>query len=115
MSLVGPRPKLPHYEGLDLPCRPGITGIATLLFRSEERILSRIPPYQLEAFYETCIMPRRARLDLEYKQSATLWTDLKLLWRTVGSCAFGSDNLSSREIAELTRLAAEWPDPSAGR
>ncbi|MGA7314381.1 MAG: sugar transferase [Silvibacterium sp.] len=112
MSLVGPRPKLPHHEGLDLPCRPGITGMATLLFRGEEGILSRIPPYQLEAFYKICIKPRKARLDLEYMQSATLWTDLKLLWRTVCSCAFGLDNLSSGEIAELTRLAAEWPDPS---
>ena len=115
MSLVGPRPKLPHHEGLNLPYRPGITGMATLLFRNEEEILAGIPHYQLEAFYETCIKPRKARLDLEYMQSATLWTDLKLLWRTAASCIFGPDNLSSEETAELTRLAAKWPDPSCGK
>ncbi|HEX3473024.1 MAG TPA: sugar transferase [Silvibacterium sp.] len=115
MSLVGPRPKLPHHEGLDLPYRPGITGMATLLFRNEEEILSGIPHYQLEAFYETCIKPRKALLDLEYMQSATLWTDLKLIWRTAACCVFGSDNLSSEETVELTRLAAEWPDPSCGK
>jgi lipopolysaccharide/colanic/teichoic acid biosynthesis glycosyltransferase len=111
MSMVGPRPKLPHHEGLDLPYRPGITGIATLVFRNEEKILSEISHDQLDAFYETCVKPRKARLDLEYMRSATLWTDLKLLWCTATSCFFGSDNLSSEETEKLTRFAAAWPDP----
>ena len=62
--------------------------MATLLFRNEEEILSGIPYSQLETFYETCIKLRKAQLDLEYMQSVTLWTDLKLLWRTAASCAF---------------------------
>jgi len=114
MSLVGPRPKLAHHEGLDLPYRPGITGMATLLFRNEEEILSGIPHHQLEAFYETCIKPRKAHLDLEYMQSATLWTDLKLIWRTAACRVFGSDR-SSEETAELIRLAAERANPSCGK
>lgn len=112
MSLVGPRPKLPHHEALDLPYRPGITGVATLLFRNEEDIFSGIPHYNLDAFYETCIKPRKAQLDLEYMQSATLWTDLKLLWRTAASCLFGPDSLSLEETVKLTHLAATWPDSS---
>jgi lipopolysaccharide/colanic/teichoic acid biosynthesis glycosyltransferase len=115
MSLVGPRPKLPHHEGLDLPCRPGITGLATLQFRNEEEILSGIPDYEIEDFYRSCVKPRKAQLDLEYMRSATLWTDLKLLWRTVSSCVFGPDNLSLKETAELTRLVAAWQNPSCGR
>src|SRR5271170_6015252 len=112
MSLVGPRPKLPHHEGLDLPYRPGITGMATLAFRNEEEILSVIPQTQLDAFYEICIKPKKAQLDLEYMRGATFWTDLKLLWRTATSCLFGPDNLSCEETEKLTRLAAEWPDLS---
>jgi lipopolysaccharide/colanic/teichoic acid biosynthesis glycosyltransferase len=112
MSLVGPRPKLPHHEALDLPYRPGITGVATLLFRNEEDIFSGVPHYNLDAFYETCIKPRKAQLDLEYMQSATLWTDLKLLWRTATSCVFGPDSLSLEETENLTHLAATWPDSS---
>jgi lipopolysaccharide/colanic/teichoic acid biosynthesis glycosyltransferase len=115
MSLVGPRPKLPHHEELNLPYRPGITGMATLLFRNEEEILSEIAHYQLESFYEYCIKPRKAQLDLEYMRSATLWTDVKLLCRTAVSCAWGADNLSVEETADLTRLAAEWPDLSSGK
>ena len=108
MSLVGPRPKLPHHELLDLPYRPGITGLATLAFRNEEEILSRIPPDQLDAFYELCVKPRKARLDLEYMQSATFWTDIRLIWRTAASCAAEPDVLSFEETEELLRLAEAW-------
>jgi lipopolysaccharide/colanic/teichoic acid biosynthesis glycosyltransferase len=110
MSLVGPRPKLPHHEGLELPYRPGITRIATLVFRNEGKILSEISHDQLDKFYESCVKPRKARLDLEYMRSATFWTDLKLLWSTATSCFFGADDLSSAETETLTRFAAAWPD-----
>jgi len=108
MSLVGPRPKLPHHELLDLPYRPGITGLATLAFRNEEEILCRIPPDQLDDFYEFCVKPRKARLDLEYMQSATFWTDVNLIWRTAASCAAEPDILSFEETEELLRLAEAW-------
>ncbi len=112
MSLVGPRPKLPHHEGLDLSYRPGMTGMATLAFRNEEEILSVIPDTQLDAFYEICIKPRKAWLDLEYMCRATFWTDLKLLGRTAASCLFGPDNLSFQQAEGLTRLVAAWTDRS---
>ena len=86
MSLVGPRPKLPHHEGLCLPCRPGITGAATLAFRREEELLASIPGHELDSFYEELIKPRKARIDREYIRNATLLTDLQLLWKTVTSC-----------------------------
>ena len=112
MSLVGPRPKLPHHEGLDLPYRPGITGMATLAFRNEEEILSVIPQTQLDAFYEICLKPRKARLDLDYMRRATFWSDSKLLWRTAASCLFGPDKLSFQQAERLTRLAVAWHDRS---
>jgi lipopolysaccharide/colanic/teichoic acid biosynthesis glycosyltransferase len=114
MSLVGPRPKLPHHELLDLPYRPGITGLATLAFRNEEEILCRIPPDQLDDFYEFCVKPRKARLDLAYMQSATFWTDLNLIWRTAASCAAEPDGLSFEETEELLRLAEAWLERPPG-
>lgn len=86
MSLVGPRPKLPHHEGLHLLCRPGITGAATLAFRREEELLAGIPHHELDAFYEEYIKPEKARLDLEYITTATFRADVRLLWKTVACC-----------------------------
>jgi len=91
MSLVGPRPKLPHHEALLLDCRPGITGVATLAFRNEEEFLSEIPEDQLEAFYELFVKPAKAHLDLDYMRNATFGSDLKVLWRTASACLFSND------------------------
>lgn len=92
MSFIGPRPKLPHHESLHMPFRPGITGAATLAFRCEEELLSRIPEQDLDLYYARTIKPLKARLDWEYMQRATWWTDLGLLWCTATAC------LTSRSV-----------------
>jgi len=86
MSFVGPRPKLPHHESLHMPFRPGITGAATLAFRCEEELLRRIPAQDLDFFYARTVKPLKARLDWEYMQRATWWSDLGLLWCTLTAC-----------------------------
>jgi lipopolysaccharide/colanic/teichoic acid biosynthesis glycosyltransferase len=101
MSLVGPRPKLPHHEALRMACRPGITGVATLAFRKEEEFLSEIPENQLEAFYETFVKPAKAQLDLEYMRTATCASDLKILWRTASSCLFSNENALAESAETL--------------
>jgi len=119
MSLVGPRPKLPHHEALRLACRPGITGAATLAFRNEEEFLSEIPKEQLEAFYESFVKPAKAHLDLEYMRTATFGTDLKILWRTATACLFSRDNSVVESAAMImqfehaTRARAEKFTPAS--
>jgi lipopolysaccharide/colanic/teichoic acid biosynthesis glycosyltransferase len=120
MSLVGPRPKLPHHEALRMTCRPGITGAATLAFRNEEEFLSEIPEDQLEIFYETFVKPAKAHLDLEYLRTATLSSDLKLLWRTATACLFSKDNAaeSAATIMQYEHAACiraeKFPSASVG-
>lgn len=89
MSLVGPRPKLPHHEALHMESRPGITGVATLAFRREEELLSNIPEQELDSYYEANIKPAKARMDKDYICTATFASDMNILWRTVTSCLFG--------------------------
>jgi lipopolysaccharide/colanic/teichoic acid biosynthesis glycosyltransferase len=89
MSLIGPRPKLPHHETLEMPFRPGLTGAATLIFRCEEEMLRQVPEEELEVFCVRRITPCKAKLDSEYMQSATFLSDVKLLFQTAWACASG--------------------------
>jgi len=83
MSLVGPRPKLPEHVIFDLPCRPGITGMATIVFACEEMILGRLPKDQLDAFYHAVVLPAKRKLDADYMERATFLSDLRLLVNSI--------------------------------
>jgi len=87
VSLVGPRPKLPQYEGiLNMPYRPGVTGAATLVFRGEESLLMKIHPSELDFFYAQRIKPLKASIDIRYMSQATCWSDLRMIAQTVLTC-----------------------------
>ena len=86
MSLVGPRPKLPHLEVMHMPFRPGLTGAATLAFRCEEEMLQDIPDEELEEYYCRTIKPLKAKLDWDYMRDATLASDFSLLYETAFCC-----------------------------
>ncbi|MGB8537883.1 MAG: sugar transferase [Acidobacteriaceae bacterium] len=92
MSLVGPRPKLPHLEVMHMPFRPGLTGAATLAFRCEEEMLQDIPDEELEAYYCRMIKPLKAKIDWDYMREATLMSDFSLLYETVFCCVSSRAN-----------------------
>lgn len=74
MSLVGPRPDVPaqraYYTSGDwaqrCSVRPGITGLAQALIRSEGTAEQRL------------------ELDLRYTREASLWLDIRIMWWTLG-------------------------------
>lgn len=83
MSLVGPRPKLPEHVFFDLPCRPGITGPATIMFAREEIILADIPKDRLKEWYFSWVLPIKRQLDGEYMARATFISDLRIILNSV--------------------------------
>lgn len=114
MSLVGPRPKLPHHEGLRMPFRPGVTGAATLAFRFEEEMLKRIPPDQLDRFYDLVVKPKKAKIDWEYMQTATFRTDLAVIWKTAKACISkdeGTEAFYDEFLPQLSQLMEKRPAP----
>lgn len=107
MSLVGPRPKLPHHEGLHMPFRPGITGAATLAFRFEEEMLSQIPRQHLDAYYDRFVKPSKAKIDWDYMRSATLHTDIAILFETAKSCISNRPTSYRVDLPEFTDAVHE--------
>jgi lipopolysaccharide/colanic/teichoic acid biosynthesis glycosyltransferase len=83
MSMVGPRPKMREHVIFDLPCRPGITGMATSVFACEETVLARLPKNRLDACYHAVVLPTKRKLDAEYMAQATFLSDFRLLVNSV--------------------------------
>lgn len=82
MSLVGPRPKVPEQERRPFPCRPGLTGAATLAFAQEEMILQGIASSDLDEYFQKTILVAKRELDANYLRRATMWSDLQILVNT---------------------------------
>jgi len=84
MSLVGPRPEVPQYVDLDaaewqaiLQWRPGITDLATLVYRNEEELLGRSSTP--EKYYTERILPHKLALNRDYLRARSFGLDLKLV------------------------------------
>jgi lipopolysaccharide/colanic/teichoic acid biosynthesis glycosyltransferase len=90
MSLVGPRPELPHYVDLYpaemrervLAVRPGITDPASLAFSNEAKLLAAAADPERE--YRDVILPAKLKLSADYAARASLIADLDLILRTLG-------------------------------
>ena len=87
MSLVGPRPEVRHYvdywtaEQMHvLDVRPGITDPASIKFRNENELMGQAE--DPEAYYIHVIMQEKIKLYLEYVEHASLWYDVKLIFKT---------------------------------
>jgi lipopolysaccharide/colanic/teichoic acid biosynthesis glycosyltransferase len=101
MSIVGPRPLM--KVSFDLyndevkqniyNCRPGITGIGSLIFRDEEKMVSESA--NPRETYSNIIYPYKGQLELWYQQNASLLTDFKIIFLTGWSILFPSNKLAS--------------------
>lgn len=87
MSLVGPRPEDPRYVAYYTPVqrrvlqvRPGITSPATLRYHHEDRLLSG---EDWETVYLNELMPRKLAIELDYLDTRTWLTDLKIILQTI--------------------------------
>ncbi len=88
MSLVGPRPEVPHWVARYpaelrervLAVKPGITDPSTLAFADEATLLAQAADPERE--YVEVILPTKLALAADYADSATLTSDLCVLWRT---------------------------------
>jgi lipopolysaccharide/colanic/teichoic acid biosynthesis glycosyltransferase len=87
MQLVGVRPQterfvdvFPFEYSVLLQEPPGITGLASLIFRNEEQMFQ---PGSIEKQYLEEILPEKLRLAMEYRSRRTFFSDLDIICRTV--------------------------------
>lgn len=115
ISFVGPRPPLREYVerfpetyARVLATKPGVTGLATLVFHQREAALlsQSASPAETDAIYCRRCIPRKARLDLIYIDNQSLCLDFVLVFQTIGE-------LLSRKTARLPTPRASKQQDSA--
>lgn len=89
MSFVGPRPELlqytEQYEGKEkeiLEVRPGITDFSSLAFINLDEIVGADDP---DAMYEKFVLKKKNALRIQYAETVSFSTDVKLFIKTIGA------------------------------
>ena len=113
MSLIGPRP---HAErdlvGVDeavlnevLNLRPGLSGVGSIVFRGEEKILQKFD--NPRPFYDGVIAPYKAELELWYKNKKSLSLYFKLIFLTIIQVVVSKRDLPFLLFPDLPKMPDE--------
>ena len=105
MSVIGPRPLIYNPYGQDIAkqiysVRPGLTGIGSIIFRDEEKILSETK-MDKKIFYDDYISPYKGSLELWYKDNVSLYTDLTIIFLTIWVILFPNSQLVYKIFKDL--------------
>ncbi len=100
MSIVGPRPLVEkvfnhypaHVRAVINNVRPGLTGIGSIVFRDEEKLLSDTEMDKQE-FYARFISPYKGELELWYQSHLSFRTDFMLIFLTAWVIFFPESQL----------------------
>ena len=93
MSFVGPRPLMPlsfeqyapEIQDIVYQSKPGITGIGSIVFRDEEKIMTLVKESGMDPweYYRDTIYPYKGNLEKWYQKHQSFSTDFKILCLTV--------------------------------
>lgn len=88
MSLVGPRPEVRKYVDLYtveqkkvLSVRPGITDIASIVFKKENELLEKAS--NSEEYYIKTILPEKIKLNMIFIEHRNIYLYFKIIFRTI--------------------------------
>jgi len=89
ISIVGPRPLMKagfrryslSFQNSVYNVKPGLTGIGSIVFRDEERILteSELSPHEC---YKEIILPYKGELEIWYQTNCSFFLDIQLIFLT---------------------------------
>ena len=98
MSIVGPRPLMKksfdlytkEVQDVIYNTRPGITGIGSVIFRDEEKLVSE--SNDIQATYRQ-IFQYKGKLELWYQQHISFYTDFMIIFLTAWHIIFSESQL----------------------
>ena len=110
MSIIGPRPLVdktfePYPDIIKrniYNVKPGLSGIGSIVFRDEEKLLSnsKIP---INEFYANYISPYKGNLELWYQKKISLYTDFMIIFLTIWVVLFPKSDLVFKVFKDLPR------------
>lgn len=110
MSIIGPRPLVdktfaPYSDFVKeniYQIKPGLTGIGSIIFRDEERLLSETK-MPIGEFYAKNISPYKGELEIWYQSHISLYTDAMLIFLTAWVILFPDSNLPYSVFKDLPK------------
>lgn len=116
MSIIGPRPLVdktfaPYSDEVKsriYNSRPGLSGIGSVVFRDEERLLAaeKAKGGDMDQYYATVISPYKGALEMWYQDHASIWTDLMLIFLTAWVVVFPKSDLTHKVFKDLPKRGA---------
>lgn len=110
ISVIGPRPLMrvgfnrysSNFQNSVYNVKPGLTGIGSIVFRDEERILteSELPPHKC---YREIILPYKGELEMWYQTNCSLFLDLQLIFMTSWVILFPNSKLYEKWFKDLPK------------
>jgi lipopolysaccharide/colanic/teichoic acid biosynthesis glycosyltransferase len=108
MSIVGPRPLMrksfelytPEVQAVIYNTRPGITGIGSVIFRDEEKLVSESK--DMQATYRD-IFRYKGALELWYQQHISFYTDFMIIFLTAWQILFSESKLVYKVFPSLPK------------
>jgi len=110
MTLIGPRPQArAHFELFPahvkreiIKVRPGLSGVGSIIFRSEDAVMARCAKDQ-DRCYEEDIAPYKGELELWYVRRQSFALDLLLMLLTIWVVVFPASRRYARFLRNLPR------------
>jgi lipopolysaccharide/colanic/teichoic acid biosynthesis glycosyltransferase len=110
ISIIGPRPLMiagynrysQKVKNSIYNVKPGLSGIGSIVFRDEEKILteSKLPPHEC---YEKIILPFKGELEMWYQDNCSIYLDFMLIFLTIWSVFFSNSRFYEKLLKNLPK------------
>ena len=110
ISVIGPRPLMRagfnryslDFQNSVYNVKPGLTGIGSIVFRDEERILTESELTAHEC-YKEIILPYKGELEIWYQTNCSLFLDLQLIFMTAWVILVPTSKLYEKWFKDLPK------------